>query len=124
MHPDCTPFLASECPAMKALQQCIELRDQEDVFIRKDGSFFPVVYSASPLSQDGKVAGIVVCFRDDSKRKVLMQTLEERIAERTQQLERATEKLRELSVRLMQTQDEERRRIARELHDGVGQLLA
>jgi two-component system sensor histidine kinase UhpB len=123
-HPDGTPFPASECPALKAFQQGVELRDQEDVFIRKDGSFFPVVYSASPLNHEGKVAGIVVCFRDDSKRRLLMQTLEERIAERTQQLERATEKLRELSVKLLQTQDEERRRIARELHDGVGQLLA
>lgn len=39
------------------------------------------------------------------------------------ELENATDKLRELSGRLLQTQDEERRRIARELHDGVGQLL-
>ncbi|MGB8324232.1 MAG: PAS domain S-box protein, partial [Candidatus Acidiferrum sp.] len=54
----------------------------------------------------------------------LVQTLEARISQRTQDLEIATEKLRELSGRLLQTQDEERRRIARELHDGVGQLLA
>lgn len=33
-------------------------------------------------------------------------------------------KEREFSARLLQLQDEERRRIARELHDGVGQLLA
>ena len=33
-------------------------------------------------------------------------------------------KEKELSARLLQLQDEERRRIARELHDGVGQLLA
>ena len=33
-------------------------------------------------------------------------------------------KEKELSVRLLKLQDEERRRIARELHDGVGQLLA
>ena len=33
-------------------------------------------------------------------------------------------KERELSARLLKLQDEERRRIARELHDGVGQLLA
>jgi signal transduction histidine kinase len=32
--------------------------------------------------------------------------------------------LRDLSARLLQVQDEERRRIAREMHDSVGQLVA
>ena len=36
------------------------LKDHDDVFIRRDGSFFPVVYSAAPLVTDGKVAGLVV----------------------------------------------------------------
>ncbi len=34
-----------------------------------------------------------------------------------------TKELRELSARLMQTQDEERRRIARDLHDSAGQII-
>ena len=51
-------------------------------------------------------------------------TLELRVSERTAELKAANEDLRELSGRLQQLQDEERRRIARELHDGVGQLLA
>jgi signal transduction histidine kinase len=38
--------------------------------------------------------------------------------------ERAEEQLRHLSVRLMTLQDEERRHIARELHDTAGQTLA
>jgi signal transduction histidine kinase len=50
--------------------------------------------------------------------------LERRVQERTQELLIASQGLRELSARIMQTQDEERRRIARELHDGAGQLLA
>jgi signal transduction histidine kinase len=50
-------------------------------------------------------------------------TLELRVGERTAELKAANDSLRELSVRLLQLQDEERRRIARELHDGVGQLL-
>ena len=51
-------------------------------------------------------------------------TLEIRVSERTAELKTANEGLRELSVRLLLLQDEERRRIARELHDTVGQLLA
>lgn len=39
-------------------------------------------------------------------------------------LAEAAVKEKELSARLLKLQDEERRRIARELHDGVGQLLA
>src|SRR5580700_8666022 len=50
--------------------------------------------------------------------------LEQRVQERTQELFDASQELRELSARILQLQDEERRRIARELHDGAGQLLA
>ena len=47
------------------------------------------------------------------------QQLEERNAEVLQQ----SEQLRELSNRLLQTQDDERRRIARDLHDSAGQIV-
>jgi len=50
--------------------------------------------------------------------------LEERVRERTLELDTANQELRELTAQLMQSQDEERRRIARELHDSVGQTLA
>jgi two-component system, NarL family, sensor kinase len=50
--------------------------------------------------------------------------LERKVQERTADLNLANENLRELSGRLQQMRDEERRQISRELHDSVGQLLA
>jgi len=50
--------------------------------------------------------------------------LESRVQERTADLDCANQNLRKLSARLLQLQDDERRRIARELHDSVGQMLA
>jgi signal transduction histidine kinase len=50
--------------------------------------------------------------------------LEKRVRDRTADLDTANDNLRELSARLLQLQDDERRRIARELHDSVGQTLA
>jgi PAS domain S-box-containing protein len=52
------------------------------------------------------------------------QKLEKRVRERTSELNQANDSLRELSGALLQMQDDERRHIARELHDSVGQLLA
>ena len=50
--------------------------------------------------------------------------LELRVKERTIELERKSEEIQQLNGRLMQLQDEERRRLARELHDSTGQMLA
>jgi PAS domain S-box-containing protein len=249
-YPDGAPFPKWDCPSLQVLSNGLELHEFEDTFIRKDGSFFPVVFSTSPMQIDGAINGIVVSFRDDTKRRETEEALEQseriyhaigesidygvwicnadgrniyasdsflkligltqreysesgwanvlhendaqttidtwkecvrdgtfwqrehrfrrpdggwhyilsrgapirdplgkiqywaginldiqqwkeaevvletRVAKRTAELLKARNELRGLSVRLLKAQDEERRRIARELHDGVGQLLA
>jgi PAS domain S-box-containing protein len=62
--------------------------------------------------------------------RTLAESLESQVQQRTRELEvrnqdvvQQSEQLRELSVRLMKTQDEERRRIAREMHDSAGQTI-
>ncbi len=75
-------------------------------------------------------SAIVVVAMAESRRwqneQLLQQQLELEVCvqERTADLDVANQNLRELSARLLQLQDEERRRIARELHDSVGQMLA
>jgi PAS domain S-box-containing protein len=249
-YPDGAPFPKEDCPSLQVLRNGFELHEFEDTFIRKDGSFFPVVFSTSPMRVNGEINGIVVSFRDDTKRRETEEALEQseriyhaigesidygvwicnadgrniyaspsflkligltqkeysdsgwanvlheddaqttidawkacvrdgtfwqrehrfkrrgdgwhyilsrgapirdpfgkiqywaginldiqqwkeaevvletRVAKRTEELLKARNELRGLSVRLLNAQDEERRRIARELHDGVGQLLA
>jgi PAS domain S-box-containing protein len=56
--------------------------------------------------------------------KLLEQSIRDNAIELEKTVDRRTDELRRLSVRLMSAQDQERRRIARDLHDGLGQELA
>jgi signal transduction histidine kinase len=61
--------------------------------------------------------------REIAERKQVEETLRRTKAELEQTVEHRTSTLRQLSARLLSLQDIERRRIARELHDGFGQYL-
>ena len=76
-HPDGSPFPAHECPGLQVVQKGIALREYEDTFVRKDGSFVPVVFSASPLKDDGRITGVIVSFRDDTEQRSAREALRE-----------------------------------------------
>ncbi|MET0267705.1 MAG: PAS domain-containing sensor histidine kinase [Duganella sp.] len=80
--------------------------------LRADGQYFPLEGSISSLEQSGRPLYTII-LRD--------------VTERTQvqeQLKQSYSQLRELSAALQTIREEERKHIARELHDDLGQLLA
>ena len=79
-------------------------------------------------SEEKKMYGVVMDVTERKKAeaelKLVHEELEARVNQRTAELRAAEAGLRQLSGRLMRLQDEERRRISRELHDSSGQALA
>jgi PAS domain S-box-containing protein len=129
-HADGTHYLLDDCPIYNAFRQGQPCRIDSEVFWRADGSSFPVEYSSYPVFDQGQVRGAVVTFVDITERKRAEDALhkaktelELRVAERTQALETALQQLRELAAWSEAVREEERTRIAREVHDELGSLL-
>jgi PAS domain S-box-containing protein len=108
-----------------------DIHTYDAVLLTKGGRCIDVSVTLSPLKDDvGQFVGVSKVIRDISERKRAEkllhhahEALEHKVQERTAELRRANNSLRELSRRLMQVQEEERSRLARDLHDEVGQLL-
>jgi PAS domain S-box-containing protein len=117
----------------------------ETVRQRKDRALFDISVTISPVKDStGRIIGASKVARDISERKrldvalrqseerfrKLSESLDAEVRDRTAELEERNrevlvraEQVRQLSWQVSRIQDEERRHIARELHDSAGQTL-
>ena len=103
----------SESPTAEVLRTGVQVRNREVVVGQPDGSRVPVLANVVPLRDtEGSMIGAVSCLQDITERKQVEEKLQD-----------SNDKLQLLSRRLVESQETERRHIARELHDEVGQTL-
>ncbi len=136
-HADGSHYHDHDCPIFNAFRQGLPCRIDSEVFWRADGSSFAVEYSSHPIMDGNQVRGAVVTFVDITERQRAAQDLrranarlaqandllEQRVGERTRELSNALVQLRQLSAYSESVREEERTRIAREVHDELGSLL-
>jgi PAS domain S-box-containing protein len=137
---------SEETIILARLRQGDRIDHFDTIRLRKDGTELEISLTISPIRDGaGKIIGASKIARDIGARKraerelheseqrfrTLADALDTQVQFRTQELRRRnaeilqqSDQLRDLSGRLMATQDEERRRIARDLHDSAGQNLS
>lgn len=125
-RPDGSFMPHDQCPMAEVVSGKIsEARDAEVLIERPDHTQVTVIVNIRPLKdQRGKIIGAINCFYDISQRKQDEEALQRAHDELESLVEKRTASLRRLSSHLQHVQDEERRKIARELHDSAGQYLA
>ncbi|MDO8483423.1 MAG: PAS domain S-box protein [Candidatus Limnocylindrales bacterium] len=107
--------------------------EQDDLKLRsRDGRVVWTIINSTPFNDpDGRFGGVLATITNVTKRKraeeALQQAhddLERRIEERTAELRMNNEALRVMTSRLSLAEEQERRRIASDLHDTILQTLA
>jgi PAS domain S-box-containing protein len=121
VHPD------DKNQAMADWMRCVESGADYEAEYRlrsKDGTYRWFRARAVPIRDGGKIAKWYGTCSDIHDSKLLEHSIRDNATELEKMVDNRTDELRRLSVRLMTLQDQERRRIARDLHDGLGQELA
>ena len=121
VHPD------DRDKAMADWMRCVDSGANYEAEYRlrsKQGGYRWFRARALPIRDNGTIVKWYGTCSDIHDSKLLEQSIRDSAAELEKMVDRRTEELRRLSIRLMTMQDQERRRLARDLHDGLGQELA
>ncbi|MBF0558050.1 MAG: response regulator [Nitrospirae bacterium] len=81
-RPDGTLYPREECHMYLTTVDGLSRTITDEVLWRKDGTFFPVEYTTTPIYKNGELVGTVVVFRDITERKLA----EERIRDNERRL--------------------------------------
>lgn len=65
---DGSRYPLAECPIDRAFPERMRMQGEE-VFVHKDGHFYPVAYTASPIHEKGVIVGTIVEVRDIREQK-------------------------------------------------------
>ena len=120
-----TDRLDEEPRILDTIRRGERIEHYDTIRLHKDGTVLEVSLTVSPIVDDnGQIVGASKIARDITLRKQAEAVLKQSHEELERMVDQRTADLRRLSSNLLRAQDDERRRISRELHDSLGQYLA
>lgn len=124
LNADGQMYRLEDLPAMRALISGEAVHDEEMSIVRPDGIPVAVLVGAVPVNDEkGEIAAAIVVFNDITERRQMESDLKRSARQIENMVNVRTEQLTSLSRRLVALQEVERRVLARELHDEIGQPL-
>jgi PAS domain S-box-containing protein len=121
-RPDGTPYPEAECPMLRPRRTGETVHSEDEWFIRRDGSMFPIAWWSAPIDMPGG-RGAVLAFTDITERLASEQALRERDAAeiRADESEAAQRRILEIAdrLRLLAEQQAALRRVATLVARGV-----
>jgi PAS domain S-box-containing protein len=79
--PDGTPLALEDCKMRNVIKTGVRYFSRDDMFMRKDGTTFPIAVISAPMLEDGKIIGAISAFSDISGPKRMEQEQERLVLE-------------------------------------------